>query len=73
MAQLHDLATARARQAACVRLKAAEIALAEADNQVDTDSGIGISFTLQSRVRAAEREVNAARTALRRVDPDSSE
>jgi hypothetical protein len=73
MAQLHDLAVARARQTACDRLKAAETALAKADNQRDTDSGIAINFTLHERVRAAEREVNASRTALRRVDPDSTE
>ena len=73
MAQLHSFATARARQAARNALKAAEDALAAAEAQLDAASGIGVNLSLQSRVRAAERRVNAARAELKRVDPGSAE
>ena len=73
MAQLHSIATARARQAAQNNLKAAEAALAEAAAQLDDASGIGVNLTLQSRVRAAERRVTAARAALNRVDPGAAQ
>ena len=73
MANLHSLAAARARQAAQQRLNNAEAVLAEAQAQIDEGCGIGINFAMHSRLRAAERRVEEARTELRRFDPDSTE
>jgi hypothetical protein len=68
VAKLHSLAATRARQAAQQRLKNAE-----AQAQLDESCGIGINFAMHSRLRAAERRVEEARTELRRFDPDSTE
>jgi len=73
VAKLHDLAAARARQAAQKKLKAAEAELANVEAQFDEDCGIGVNLTLRSRLRAAERRVEEARSELQRVDPSAQE
>jgi hypothetical protein len=47
--------------------------LAEAQAQLDESCGIGTTFAMHSRLRAAERRVQQARTELRRFDADSTE
>jgi hypothetical protein len=72
-APVYDFQAARARQAARVALKHAEAALAEAQSQLESHSGIGINLALINRMRAAERRVDKAREALRTVEPSGSE
>ena len=69
MAQLHSMADARSRQAARQALKDAEVALADAERQLDVDCGVGINLALVSRIRAAEKRGAKAREALRAIDP----
>ena len=63
-----DFNLQKAREA----LKLAKQALKEAERHYDTDRGLN-QKPLISRIKVAEAKVQAARVALRRLDPRSTE
>jgi hypothetical protein len=56
------MAVARARQSARNEFKQAEAALAGAEAHFDESCGIGVNLAPHSRLRAAEKRVEAARS-----------
>ena len=50
-------------------LRAAESALGQVEELAETDFGLAINLTVQQRRRHAVRRVDAARAALRRLQP----
>jgi len=50
-------------------LREAETQLRQAEELADADCGIAANPTLQNRMRLAERRVEAAKAALRKIDP----
>ena len=50
-------------------LRDAESALRQVEDLAETDFGLAVNLTIQQRVRHAVRRADAARAALRRLDP----
>jgi len=52
-------------------LQKAENALRQAEEVAEADAGLAVNLTLQDRLRHVERRVEAAKPALRKIDPMS--
>ena len=60
---------AKARDA----VRKAKLALREAESHYDEHCGVGANLPLISRVRTAERRLEQARAALRKLDPGAAD
>jgi hypothetical protein len=60
---------AKARDA----VRKAKLALREAESHYDEHCGVGSNLPLISRVRIAERRLEKARAALRKLDPGAAD
>ena len=54
-------------------VRKAKLALREAEAHYDEHCGVGANLPLISRVRAAERRLEQARAALRKIDPRAAD